>query len=214
MADDVSDEWTAADDAGDALDVLTLLDEVRSIAQNGLEYAENPYDRQRYDRLLDLVSDGYGDLFDLPPETVRERFAADVGHATAKIGGGAAIFDDAGRILLVERADDGTWGLPSGYVDPGESPAETAVRETREETGLDVEVTELVDVYYRPPGHLGPHSLVSVRYLCERHGGETRTSHETTGVRHWHLDDVPVWHKDHEQAAHDAYERWSECQET
>ena len=210
MTDDVSDEWTAADDAGDALDVLTLLDEVRTIAQNGLEYAEDPYDRHRYHRLLDLVSDRYGDLFDLPSKTVRERFAADVGHATAKVGGGAAVFDDAGRILLVERADDGTWGLPSGYVDPGESPAETAVRETREETGVEVEVVDLVDVYYRPPGDRSPHSLASVRYLCERHGGELTTSHETTDVRYWPLDEVPVWHQDHEAAARDAYEVWRE----
>lgn len=208
MTDDAPAERTTGDEVGDALDVLTLLDEVRTIAQNGLEYAENPYDRERYDRLLALASDGYGDLFDLPPETVRARFAAEVGHATAKVGGGAAIFDDGGRLLLVERADDGTWGLPSGYVDPGESPAETAVRETREETGVEVEVVDLVDVYHRPPGRFGPHSLVSVRYLCERRGGDLTTSHETTDVRYWELDEVPVWHKDHERAARDAYEAW------
>ena len=208
MTDDAPTEQTTGDNVGDVLDVLTLLDEVRTIAQNGLQYAENPYDRERYDRLLALASDGYGDLFDLPPETVRERFAAEVGHATAKVGGGAAIFDDEGRLLLVERADDGTWGLPSGYVDPGESPAETAVRETREETGAEIEVVDLVDVYYRPPGQLGPHSLVSLRYLCERRGGDLTTSHETTAVRYWELDDVPVWHKDHEGAARDAYEVW------
>ncbi|SFL23632.1 ADP-ribose pyrophosphatase YjhB, NUDIX family [Halogranum rubrum] len=193
---------------------LAFLDELRVIAQNGLEYAENPYDRERYDRLLTLTSEGYGDLLDLPTESVRERLAADVGHATAKVGGGAAVFDDAGRVLLVERADDGTWGLPCGYVEPNESPAETAVRETREETGLDVESVELVDVYHRPPGHLGPHSLVSVRYLCERRGGELTTSHETTDVQYWHLDEVPVWHKDHEAAARDAEAVWRDRRET
>jgi ADP-ribose pyrophosphatase YjhB (NUDIX family) len=198
------------DEDEDPPNVLTFLDELRAIAQNGLEYAENPYDRERYDRLLTLASEGYSDLFDLPAGAVRERFAADVGHATAKVGGGAAVFDDEGRLLLVERVDDGTWGLPCGYVDPGESPAETAVRETREETGLDIEVVGLVDVYHRPPGHLGPHSLVSVRYLCERLGGDLTTSHETTDVQYWQLDEVPVWHKDHERAARDAHRLWVE----
>lgn len=193
---------------------LAALDEVRTIAQNGLEYADDPYDRARYDRLLELASEQYATAFDLSPAAVRERFADEIGHATAKVGAGSTVFDDGGRILLVERADDGTWGLPAGYVDPGESPAAAAVRETREETGLDVEVVGLVDVYSRPPGEFGPHSLVSLRYLCERRGGTLTTSHETTDVRYWDLDDVPVWHKDHERAGRDAYEMWREKRES
>lgn len=71
-----------------------------------------------------------------------------------KIGVGAMIVE-AGRLLLVRRAMEpqkGLWSLPAGYLDAGESPAETAVRETREETGLEVQVTGLVDVFHNPPG--------------------------------------------------------------
>lgn len=61
----------------------------------------------------------------------------------------AAIFDLAGEVLLVRLSyDQGQWALPGGSIDPGESPADAAVREVREETGLDVEVQDLYGVYW------------------------------------------------------------------
>jgi len=72
---------------------------------------------------------------------LRERFLADLGHATTKVGADATVFDDNGRILLVRRADDGLWGLPAGWVEPGEHPSDTVTRELREELGVDAPVT-------------------------------------------------------------------------
>jgi ADP-ribose pyrophosphatase YjhB (NUDIX family) len=173
------------------MNLLSLLDELRIIAANGLEYAEDPHDRQRYERLQKLVERYYGEALDLPPETVRDRLAEEFGHVTPKVGANAAIFDEEEEgILLMKRADDGTWCLPGGYVDPNESPRETAVRETREETGLDVEPTELVALYTRTPGEYGPHNLVSPVYLCTVVGGDWDLSHEGESLRYWHLNDV------------------------
>ena len=62
-------------------------------------------------------------------------------------GVAAVIRDDAGRVLLQRRTDDGQWGLPGGAVDPGESPAEAIVREAREETGLEIAVERIVGVF-------------------------------------------------------------------
>lgn len=188
-------------------DFLALLDELRIMAQVGLEYADDPYDEERYERIMILVSEWYGRSFDLPSEAVRERFAEEVGYVTPKVSADAAIFDSEGRILLQKRVDDGTWCLPCGFCDPNESPEETAVRETREETGLTVEVEELVDVYTRKPGTYGPHCLIRHSYLCTVVGGELSVSHEGEDVRYWALDEVPVWHKDHEPAARNAADR-------
>lgn len=60
------------------------------------------------------------------------------------------VVDDEGRILLIERTDSGNYALPGGALELGESIAETAVREAKEETGYDVEVTRLVGVYSDP----------------------------------------------------------------
>jgi ADP-ribose pyrophosphatase YjhB (NUDIX family) len=191
------------------LDILPLLDELQTIARNGLNYAQNPYDHERYERLLALVSLYYGESISLPPQNVRERLAAEFGHITPKLGADAAIFDADGRILLQQRADDGKWCLPCGWVEPNETTDQGAVREAKEETGLDVRVIQLVDVFSRfPSSENGPHAMVAVVYLCEVIGGALQKSHEGLDVRYWHIDDVPVWHKNHQKYATAAFETY------
>ena len=60
------------------------------------------------------------------------------------------ILDDQDRVLLIRRTDNGLWAIPGGAQDFGEYIAETAVRETREESGIDVEVTGIVGIYTNP----------------------------------------------------------------
>lgn len=60
------------------------------------------------------------------------------------------IFDDEKRVLLQKRADVGLWGIPSGHVEPGESVTEAAIREVKEETGLDILVSRMIGVYSDP----------------------------------------------------------------
>lgn len=191
------------------MDILPLLDELRTIARNGLTYSENPYDRERYQRLFDIACAGYGEALDLPREEVRQRLSAELGYITPKVGANAAIFDSDGRVLLVLRADDRRWCLPCGWAEPNEAPVETAIREVREETGIEARVLQLVDVYTRKPGaEVGPHTIVSVGYLCEAIGGTLQVSHESLDVQYWPIDDVPVWHHNHRAYALNAFERW------
>lgn len=60
------------------------------------------------------------------------------------------VTDDAGRILLIKRSDNDNWAVPGGAIDLGESVAQAAVRETKEETGIDCEITGLVGIYSDP----------------------------------------------------------------
>jgi 8-oxo-dGTP pyrophosphatase MutT (NUDIX family) len=78
----------------------------------------------------------------------------DAPRATTRIpGASAAVRDDAGRLLLIQREDTGQWALPGGIFELDETIAECAVRETREEAGVDIEVTGLVGIY-TDPGHV------------------------------------------------------------
>ncbi len=191
-------------------DLLTLLDEIQSIARTGLNYSTDPYARAHYTRLLELATIHYANALDLPEREVRFRLRGELGSLTPKVGADAAIFDDEGRILLVERVDDRCWGLPAGWVEPNEAPVHTVVREAREELGLEVEPLQLVDVMFRPASaNYGPHAVVSVVYLCRVRSGEITLSHEVLAARYWALADVPVWHKDHLKFARAAHDVWT-----
>lgn len=112
-------------------------------------------------------------------------------------GADALIVDEHGRVLLVQRADDGLWAMPGGWVDPGEDPADAAVRETAEETGLDVVVLALVHTGRRPDSD-------HFTYRCRITGGSLRSSDETLDAQWWALGEVPAWHADHRQRVHAA----------
>lgn len=190
------------------MDVEALLDELRTIAQNGLYYADDPFDRERYERLLDLACRFYGESVDLPVTEVCERLAEECGQVTTKVGSQAAVFDGSGRVLVVDRRTDHTWSLPGGWVEPGEAPEEAAVRETREETGLVVEPVEFVDYYTRRAGEYGLHGMVGFCFLCRVDSGAIETSHETEAVQYLPIEDVPTWHYGHRRQALDARERY------
>lgn len=117
-------------------DLYSLLDEVRAIAQNGLRFSSNSYDRERYEKLLQLASRSYGELLQVPEGEIRARFLSETGTITPKVGADAAIFNQRGEILLMERVDGSGWCLPCGWVEPNEKPAEAAIRGTLSHEGL------------------------------------------------------------------------------
>lgn len=98
------------------------------------------------------------------------------------------VLDDARRVLLIQRADNGRWALPGGAQDLGESVSQAGVRETREETGLDVEITGVVGVY-SDPRHVIAYDDGEVRQefslclLARVVGGDLSTSDESRVVR-------------------------------
>jgi ADP-ribose pyrophosphatase YjhB (NUDIX family) len=183
-------------------DPALLLDRLRAIAHEGLEFADNPYDRRRYTQLAELVADAYEALSGVPAAEVDARFRRDVGTPTAKVGTTAVVPDAEGRILLQRRMDDGRWGLPGGWLDPGETPVQGVAREVLEETGIVVEVERLAVVLpklARLPS--GPHSMVGLTYVCRATGGELRGDHESLEVAWRAADEVTEWHTDHGRRA-------------
>jgi ADP-ribose pyrophosphatase YjhB (NUDIX family) len=191
------------------MDIFSLLDSIQSIARNGLYYTTNEYDKERYERLLSLTSQTYSELLSIPEETVKARFLAELGYITPKVGTNAAIFNEKGEILLMERIDGSGWCMPCGFVEPNETPTEGVVREVREETGLDVKIKQLVGIFTRKPGEkTGPHTFVSIVYLCDVVGGQLRISHEGKALNYWVIDEVNDWHATHEINARAAYKMW------
>jgi len=86
-------------------------------------------------------------------ERMYAKKAADA-NTRVRVGVGVIVLDSRGWILLEKRSDCGMWGLPGGRIEPGESVTEAAVREVKEETGLNVEITRLLGVYSEPESHI------------------------------------------------------------
>jgi len=193
--------------------LLALLDELHAIAQLGLNFAENPYDRERYQRLLDISVEQYAVLTGLPPMVINDRFRQELGYITPKVGCAGAIFNDEGHLLLIKRSDNGKWGLPGGYAEVNRSPQDNLYRELREETGLEVEIISLVDVYHVLPGQFDwqPHTVYSLVYLCRATAGELTPSHETPEVGYFDHTTISDWHSNHQMRAEQAYARWWAC---
>lgn len=191
------------------MDIFALLEQMQHIARNGLHYSQNPYDRERYTKLLGLTAESYGALLAEPAEHIRALFTAELGHITPKVGADGAIFNERGEILLMERIDGSGWCLPCGWVEPQERPCDAAVREVWEETGLIVEVQQLVGVFTRMPSPtFGPHTLIAVVHLCRVVGGQLTLSHEGLALRYWPIEQMTNWHGIHEKYARAAHEIW------
>lgn len=191
------------------MDIFSLLDDIQTIARNGLQYASSAFDLERYERLMRLTTRSYGELLEIPDEMIRTRFLNEIGYITPKVGADAAIFNKSGEILLMERSDGSGWCLPCGFVEPNETPVEAVTREVQEETGLEITVKQLVGVFTRKPSAKnGPHTTIGIVHLCEIIGGELKLSHEGSALRYWPIEDVQNWHPSHEKYARAAYTMW------
>jgi 8-oxo-dGTP pyrophosphatase MutT (NUDIX family) len=114
-------------------------------------------------------------------QEIERVFRGDLGFRTPLVGVEAAVFNDEGKLLLVQRKDNGRWCMPGGAADVGESPATTAVREAWEETGLRVRAERLVGVYDSRQiwSQEGVH-LYYLTFICRCVGGELALTHETS----------------------------------
>jgi len=100
------------------------------------------------------------------------------------------MIEDAGRLLLIKRGNDpeqGKWSMPAGFVDAGEDPAQAAAREALEETGLQVRVTGLVDVYARVRVTDGADILIV--YQAQVTGGKMSPGDDAAEVRYFGPDE-------------------------
>jgi ADP-ribose pyrophosphatase YjhB (NUDIX family) len=159
-------------------DLLRWSEALAGIARTGLGFTQSLYEQERFEEVLRVAADiaavaGHthepGPLVEEWMKLVGEGVA---GYVTPKVAVGAVVGDDEGRILLVQRADSGVWLYPTGWADVGYSPAEVAVKEVGEETGIECVPERLIAVldglrlgFTRIP-------LYSLVFACRAVGGE------------------------------------------
>lgn len=165
--------------------------EIQSLAQIGLEYTDNVYDIERYERLREISAEMIAEKTDLTLDKVKNLFCNESGYQTPKIDTRAAIFKD-NKILLVHE-NNGTWSLPGGWCDVLESIKSNTEKEVKEETGLNVRATKVISIQDRNK-HNKPiyaYGVCKVFVLCDIIDGEFIENIETTEIKYFSLDELP-----------------------
>ncbi|WCR30111.1 NUDIX hydrolase [Paenibacillus thiaminolyticus] len=166
---------------------------IQAIAQTGLAYGQDIYDRERYEELRDISVAMMAEQTGAEKPIVELAFARDSGYATPKVDIRGVVFQH-NRVLLVKEKSDGCWALPGGWADVGLSPAEVAVKEIKEESGYDAEAVRLLAVldkrlHRHPPE---PHHVYKIFIQCRLSGGTASSGIETEDVRFFPEDDLPA----------------------
>jgi ADP-ribose pyrophosphatase YjhB (NUDIX family) len=172
---------------------LRIARELRAIAQTGLTFSADGFDRQRYERVRELAALLLAQGSDADFDSLLHLMRQEKGYATPKVDVRGAAFVD-GRILMVRELSDGKWTLPGGWADVNQSAGECVAREIAEESGFIARVLKLAAVYdYQRSGHPPHHidSIYKMFFLCEITGGAARASDETSEVAFFPRDDLP-----------------------
>jgi ADP-ribose pyrophosphatase YjhB (NUDIX family) len=189
---------TPIEPAVSAVDLLRWAETLSGIARTGLGFTQSLYERERFEEVLKVAADiRAGALEEAEADALLDEWLASVGegvagYVTPKVAVAAVVGNDAGEILLTQRADSGVWLYPVGWADVGYSPSEVAIKEVYEETGIEVEVKNLIAVFDGLRLGFARLPLYSIVFHCHTIGGEL-TGHplETRAVGFFGRDDLP-----------------------
>ena len=170
---------------------VDMIVELQSLAQAGLAYGKDAYDKERYERIREISAEMMSHIADIPLEKVKGLFCNEIGYQTPKIDTRAAIFKDD-KILLVQEKD-GTWSLPGGWCDVTVSVAENTIKEVKEEAGLDVIVKSVIAIQDREKHNLPIYAyrVCKIFMLCSAVGGNFEPNIETIGFAYFAEDEIP-----------------------
>lgn len=165
--------------------------EIQALAQAGLTYGRDEYDRERYARLREIAAEMIAWKADISVAKARELFCNETGYQTPKVDTRAAVFQN-GKILLVHERN-GTWALPGGWCDVDRSVGENAVKETLEEAGMHVHAERLIAVHDRNRHNLPRYAygVVKIFVLCRLLSGSFAENSETTEIGWFSREALP-----------------------
>lgn len=180
------------------VDLLRWAEALAGIARTGLGFTESLYEQERFEEVLAVAADiRHHTSLGIDQETQVDEWLKGVGkgvpgYVTPKVAIGAVVGNEAGEILLVQRSDSGVWLYPTGWADIGYSPAEVAVKEVAEETGIHCKVVGLLAVLDGMRLGFTRIPLYSLVFHCVAVGGELEAHPlETSDVGWFARDALP-----------------------
>ena len=176
----------------DNTSILVWVRKVQAIAQTGIAFTHDPYDRERYQQLQELVATLLASELEIPIGRSKALWDQEDGYATPKVDVRGAAFD-GDKVLLVRERADGKWTLPGGWVDVNDAPSEAVVREIFEESGFRAKALKLAALVdkNRHPHPPSVHHIYKLFFLCEITGGTATISNETDAVEFFPIGSLP-----------------------
>lgn len=173
--------------------LLNLAKRIQALSENGQHYAESDYDMDRYQEMERIAVEMISLISNTPVELITLNIEEKNGYRTPKVDVRAVVFNDKGQILMVREEIDGNWSLPGGWADVGFTPAEIAVKETREEAGAIVQAKRLLAImdkrcYDHPPDI---HYAYKIFVECELLDARLNTGYETSEAVFFGLNEIP-----------------------
>ncbi|WP_227462299.1 NUDIX hydrolase N-terminal domain-containing protein [Desertimonas flava] len=186
-------------------DLVRWSEALAAIARTGLGFTQNLYERERFEEVLHVAADikmAVDRLLDPTATPVEhdqhvQEWLRSVGngvpgYVTPKVAIGVIVGNDAGEVLLVQRADSGIWLFPTGWADVGYSPAEVAVKEVHEETGIECEPVQLLSVVDGQRRGFSRFGMYMLLFHCTAVGGSLQGHPlETADVGWFAADRLP-----------------------
>jgi len=188
-------------------DLARWSESLAAIARTGMGFTDSLYERERYEEILHVAADIKAAAREMDA-TDAERVAVQretdhfvqewlesigegvPGYVTPKVAVGAIVGNDRGEILLVQRKDSGIWLYPTGWADVGYSPAEVAVKEVSEETGIDCEPQRLLGVVDGQRMGFSRFGMYMLLFHCTAVGGELAAHPLETADVGWFAPDA------------------------
>ena len=168
--------------------------EIGGLAQIGLTYTTNAFDKERFERLGDISKEILATMSYEPLEKIREVFALERGYTTPKFDTRAAVFNERGEILLVYEKQKHLWSLPGGWCDEAESLVSNTIKEVREEAGMIVRPIKLVGILDKRKWNVSdqPFHILASFMICLVGEGGLMDNTETSERRFFAFEELPV----------------------
>lgn len=171
---------------------LTYAKKLQAIAQTGLAFSNDKYDRERFKQIREISIDILSNYTQIGHQKVEELFANETGYPTPKVDVRAAVFKDD-KILLVEEKTDGLWALPGGWADVDLSLKENLIKEAKEEAGVDIEPKRIIAILDRKKHNVPPlpYGVYKIFVECTYNKMNFQPNLETSKAEFFSEDQLP-----------------------
>jgi ADP-ribose pyrophosphatase YjhB (NUDIX family) len=179
-------------------ELLEEIKRLKAIADIGLLYCNNEFDKERYLELSALSINMLHHTSEQSIETLKAAFVPAADYPTAKVDVRGMVLSADKKILLVQESADGKWSLPGGWADIGQTPTEVIIKEMKEETGLDVAPKALLAVFDKRahPHPPQPFYVYKMVFYCTATSAELDRGFDLLDVQYFDVNNLPPLSED------------------